>query len=164
MRVKVLKKRITTDIIEQIIEIDKKFYLNFDYDREKSWYYQRYLDKNKIFCLYVNDKIVGYFLFYKISKTLFYDILNLKYGGDYNFPLSEINVKSNYYYMPSVIVAKEYQQYSFLLLRKLISEAYLKKHLVVITVSEKGRCLAKNRLQFIGNVNKSKNINIYAKI
>lgn len=164
MKVKVLKQKMTHDIIEQIIEVDKEFYLNFDYNSEKPWYYRRYSSKNNIFCLYVDNKIVGYFLYYKISKKLFDDILHLKYDNDYDFPESETNVKSNFYYMPSVIVSKKYRNHATPLLRELIKEGTKKKHLVVITVSKEGCRLAKNMLSFIGTVNKEKNIDVYARI
>ena len=110
MKVKIIKKKMTPDIIEQIIEVDKEFYQNFDYENDKPWYYKRYSDKNNIFCLYVDDKIVGYFIFYKISKRLFDDILSLKYYEDYSFPESEVNVKSNFFYMPSVVVLIKYRK------------------------------------------------------
>ena len=164
MEIKVLKKNMTPDIIEAIIDIDKEFYLNFDYKNEKSWYYHRYTDKNEAFCLYVDDKMVSYFIYYRISMMLFDQILGLKYEGDYYFPESEINVKSNYFYMPSVLVAKEYRIYSVPLLRRLIVESAKKDHQVVITVSREGQRLAEGKLAYIGDVNKAKNIKVYAKI
>lgn len=163
MKVKVLKKKMTESVIKKIIEIDKEFYCNFNYNNT-SWYFKRYSDKNDIFCLCVDDKIVGYFVYYKISKKLFDDILRLKYSDDYNFPESETNVKSDFYYMPSVIVAQKYRDYAVSLLRKLIEEGAKKKHLAVITISKEGRRLAETMLTYIGTVDKEKDINVYARI
>ena len=163
MEVKVIKRKMTHEIIEKIIEIDKEFYLNFDYDNEKSWYFRRYSDKNDIFLLTVEGKIVGYFLFYSISKKLFDEILSLKYDGDYAFPESEVNVKSNLFYIPSVLVSKEYRKYCVPLLKKLLKEGSKKKNLVAITVSNEGKHMAESMLSYIGTANKEKNVCVYAK-
>ncbi len=163
MKVKVIKRKMTHEIIEKIIEIDKKFYLDFDYDNEKSWYFQRYSDKNDIFLLIVEDKIVGYFLFYSITKKLFDEILSLKYDGDYAFSESEVNVKSNFFYIPSVLVLKEYRKYCVPLLKELLKESSKKKNLVAITVSNEGKRMAESVLSYIGTANKEKNICVYTK-
>ena len=133
------------------------------YNNEKSWYFQRYSDKNDIFLLTVEDKIVGYFLFYSITKKLFDEILSLKYDGDYDFSESEVNVKSNFFYVPSVLVLKEYRKYCVPLLKKLLKESSKKKNLVAITISNEGKRMAESMLSYIGTANKEKNICVYVK-
>ena len=163
MKTKIIKRKMNHKIIKKIIEIDKEFYINFDYVNGESWYFNRYSNKNEVFLLAVDKQIVGYFLFYNISEKLFNDVLNLKYSGDYTFPENEVNVKSNYYYIPSVLVAKKYREYSFLLLRKLKLECEKKQNLIAITISEEGRRMAETMLSYAGTVDKENNIQIFVK-
>lgn len=159
MKVKVKKTKMSRQVIETIAEIDKEFYPNLNL----SWYLDRYCDKNEIFLLNVNDKIVGYFLFVEISQNLFNDIYNLKYDDDYNFPIQDLNVKSGYFYMPSVFVQKRFRQFAIPLLRRLYVEVQTKEKLIVITVSKEGKRMASKFLTFVGVANKRKNICVYAK-
>ncbi len=163
MKIEVLKKSMTKEIIEKIIDIDKEFYVDFDYQNNKQWYYNRYTDKNQIFLLCVNDKIVGYFLFHTITKQLFNDILSLKYDGDYNFPERSVNVQSNYFYIPSVLIKKRYRKHGVALLRRLLDEAKSKPNLVAITISKQGKRMAESMMKLIGVVDQKRDICVYAK-
>ncbi len=155
----VIKTKMTDDVIRSIAKIDKEFYTEYDL----SWYFERYSDKNDIFLLTKNGKIEGYFLFLEISKKLFDEICQLKYENDYDFPVSELNCESGYFYMPSVIVKKKYRNVSQALIRRLFFEAKSKQNLVVITVSNEGRRMASKALRFLGVVNAEKDIRVYAK-
>ena len=162
VKIEVKKAKMTEDVIRSIVEIDKEFYTNFDYN-EISWYFDRYNDKNEVFLLLVNNKIVGYFLFVEISKSLFNDILKLKYDNDYIFPVKDFNCKTGYFYIPSVLVKKEFCQYSLPLLKRLFKEAQTKTNLVAITVSKEGHKMAKKILKFVGAANKEKDVRVYGK-
>ena len=157
MKVEVQKRKITKNVIKSISEIDKEFYTRFNYD-DLSWYYERYNTKNDIFLLLADNKIVGYFLFIEISKSLFDDICQLKYDNDYDFPVKDLNCKSGYFYMPSVIVKKDYRFLSVSLIRALYKEVKNKDKLVVITVSKNGHRMASKVLTFLGIANKKKDI------
>lgn len=159
--VKIKSLKMTKSVIAQIIEIDKEFYKDFDYNNTK-WYYTRYTNKNDVTVLCVNNKIVGYYLFYTISENLFKDICALKYVEDYSFPQDEVNVESDYFYVPSVLVKKEYKKYSLLLLLSLKKNVLDKKKLVAIAVSKNGKKMCKKYMKKMGNVNK--NVSVYAKI
>ena len=162
MQVEVKKLGMSKSVIQSIAEIDKEFYTNFDYS-DLSWYYERYNNKNKIFLLLVDGKIVGYFLFLEISQSLFDDIRALKYDNDYNFPTKDLNCKSGYFYIPSVIVKTEYRYLSPLLLKHLFKEMQNKTKLAVITVSKMGQKMASKTLKFVGVANKKKNVRVYIK-
>lgn len=161
MQIEVKKAKMTDDIIKSIVEIDKEFYSNFDYDN-LSWYFERYSDKNKIFLLIIDGKIVGYFLFVEISKTLFDDILKLKYDNDYVFPVKDWNCKSGCFYIPSVLVKKEFSQFSLPLLKRLYKEVSTKNKLVAITVSKEGHKMAEKILKFVGVANTEKDVRVYS--
>ena len=158
LEVTVKEVNMTNDVINQIIEIDKLFYLNFDYSNT-SWYFKTYSAKNKITVLYVNNKIAGYFLFYGITKNLYNKICALKYAGDYNFPESEINVNTKYLYLPSVLVKNEYRQYSvplILQLNRKIKELSKNNTIVAIAVSEVGIRMCEKYMKFLGNCKEAK--------
>lgn len=162
MEIKIIKRTMSKSVIKDIIEIDKEFYKDFDYSNTE-WYFKRYNNKNSIFLLMLDNKIIGYFLFYKISKKLFDDIRNLKYSGDYVFPIEEVNVKSNYYYLPSILVKKRFRQYSLILIKRLKQEIDKIENLVVITISKNGKRLAEKSLIYLGSPKGEKSVNIYVK-
>ena len=161
MQIEVKKTKMTKDIIKSIIEIDKTYYTNFNYTAK--WYFERYSDQNEIFLLLADGKIVGYFLFIEISKSLFDDILNLKYDGDAEFSVKDWNCKSGYFYIPSVLVKKEYRRFSLPLLKRLYKEITTKDNLVAITVSKEGHRMAEKVLKFVGVSNAEKDVRIYCK-
>lgn len=164
MKVEVEKVKMTKSVIKSIIEIDKEFYTDFDFSNEKNlnWYYDRYSAKNEIFVLKVNNVVAGYFLFVSISKKLFDEILHLKHFEDWTFSPTEFNQNTEYFYIPSIVVKKEYRQFALPLLRRLKQEAENKPNLVVITVTQEGHRLASNMLNYIGK-HPQKDICIYAK-
>lgn len=161
MDIKVQTVKMTKPVIAQIIEVDKEFYADFDYSNT-DWYYKRYSKNNEITVLVVDNKIVGYYLFYTVSKKLFDDICALKYFEDYSFPNSEINVDSDYYYIPSVLVKKEYQKYSIALLLHLKNSISKKDNIVAIAVSKSGQKMCQSFMKKIGKV--KDNIYVYANI
>ena len=162
MNVQVEKAKTTKPILEKIIEIDKTFYTNFDYT-DVSWYFRRYTDENEVYLLKVDDEIVGYFLFCNISEKLYQYIRSLKYEEDYSFPLSEVNVKSKYEYMPSILVKREYRQHSLTLIRELKKQMDLRDNVAIIAVSKIGNLMAKRVAKFVGWANQDKGIGVYIK-
>lgn len=162
MQTEVKKAKMTEQVIRSIVEIDKKFYTNFDYN-DLSWYFERYSDKNEVFLLLVDGKIVGYFLFVEISKPLFDDIVGLKYDNDFDFPAKDWNCKSGLFYIPSVVVLKEYRRFAAPLLRRLVVEAKKKDKLVALTVSKEGHRMASKFLEFVGVANTEKDVRVYVK-
>ena len=161
MQIEVKKTGMSRQIIKAVAEIDKEFYTNFDYSN-LSWYYERYSDKNNVFLMLADGKIVGYFLFIEISKSLFDDILKLHYDNDYSFSVKDWNCKSGYFYIPSVLVKEEYRPFSQPLLKRLYIEAQKKDNLVAITVSKEGRKMASKLLKFVGVANAQKDVRVYA--
>jgi len=159
MQIQVVKKRFTKQVLDKIIEIDKTFYTDFDYS-DTSWYLQRYNSKNIVYLLIIDNDIVGYFNLLNISKRLFDDICDLKYSQDYSFPESEVNVDSDYIYMPSLVVKKEYRKYSIHLILKLKEVIKKSKNFVVIAISKEGKNLASKCLECLGD---NKKATIFAK-
>lgn len=162
VQIEVKKARMTDEVIMSIVDIDKDFYTNFDYN-DLSWYFERYSDKNEVFLLLINGKIVGYFIFIEISKSLFDEILSLKYDNDYCFSSKDWNCKSGCFYIPSVLVKKEYRCFARPLLKRLYKEAQTKDNLVAITVSKEGHKMAEKVLSLVGVANKEKDIRVYRK-
>lgn len=154
MEIKVLKKSFTKNILEKIIEIDKTFYSDFDFN-DTSWYFERYNNKNVVYVLDVDGEIVGYFNLISISKKLFDDICKLKYSQDYSFPKSEVNVDSDYFYMPSLLVKEEYRKYSMPLILKLKKVVENSKNFVVIAISKEGKILSEMCLEKLGTKGKA---------
>ena len=154
MKVQVLKKKFTKKMLNKIIEIDKTFYADFDYS-DTSWYFTRYSEKNIVYVLVVNDEIVGYFNLLNVSKKLFDDIYCLRYSQDYNFPESDVNVESDYLYMPSMVVRKEYRKYSMPLILMLKEVIKKSRNLIVIAISNEGKKLASICLEKVGSKGRS---------
>ena len=157
MDVRIYKKKMTNEVIREIIQIDKNVYRKFN-DYDEKWYFERYSEKNDVFLLMVEKQIAGYFLFTNISQKLFDEICDLKYAEDYCFPVKELNVKSQYYYMPSIVVKKQYKKYSHYLLLKLRSELEKKKNVVVMAVSKEGVWLSEKYLTHVGSPKENKNV------
>jgi len=154
MNIQIKKQRFTKNIIEKIIEIDKTFYSGVN-SYDASWYHKRYSNKNFVYLLQINNEIVGYFNLINITKNLFNDICNLKYSDDYSFPEKEVNVKSDYYYLPSILVKKEFRKHSVHLIYELYKIVSKIENLCVIAVSEEGKKLANFVLSELGNCGNS---------
>ena len=151
MRITVKQKQMTKAVIEKIIEIDKTFYSDFDYN-DTAWYFNRYSEKNSITVLEANGEIVGYYLFYSISQRLYKEICQLQHDNDYNFDEREVNVASEIEYIPSVLVQKEYLRYAYKLIMKLRKDIASKKRLVAIAISPEGHRMCEKFLEWVGCV------------
>ena len=149
MKIQVLKKKFTRPMLKEIIEIDKTFYTDFDFS-ETDWYFKRYNKNNVVYVLLVDGAIVGYFNLLNISKKLFNDICKIKYTQDYSFPENEINVESDYVYMPSLVVKEGYRKYSIHLIVKLKQIIEKTKNFVVIAISDEGKKLSEMQLKKLG--------------
>lgn len=136
--IQVKKVIVNKKILNQIMKIDKTFYKDFDYENNKNWYYERYIG-NQFTLLYMNKKLIGYYCYFPISKSLFNEIKKGKYSGDYDFPLDEINIqKSNYFYVPSVVVLENYRQYATPILLDMKKTIMCLDNVVAIAISNAG--------------------------
>lgn len=160
VKIEVKEKRMTKKVINQIIEVDKTFYKDFDFETSSSWYFQRYSSKNKVWVLEADGIVEGYCLVYSITKELFDEVCALKYSGDYDFPEDQVNVESEYFYMPSVVVKEGFRSHSMMLLAKLKQEIKKRENVVVIAISDAGKRLAGLYLKFVGTKDSTA---IYAK-
>lgn len=158
-KVTIEKVGMNDKVLNKIIEIDKNFYLDFDYN-DTSWYFNRYNSSRKITVLKVDNEIVGYYLFIPITKKLYEEICNLKYEGDYNFPESELYVKSNIEYIPSVLVKEEYKKYAPHLLMSLKNELKTKQTVVAIAISKEGHRMCNKVMRKVGDVTNT--ISVYS--
>ena len=157
MDVEIKKLKMNEKVIESIIEVDKTFYLDMDYSNN-SWYMQRYNENFEVTVLMVNKVIVGYFIFYGIKEALYNKIRNLEYDNDYTFENNDIDLKSNIKYLASVLVKKEYREYSFLLILELERQFRLLDKVVALAVSREGKQMCEKYMSFIGNVNNKANV------
>lgn len=147
--IEIKKFKLTKNIIDRIVELDKLFYVDFDYSNI-NWYLERYSDSNEVTTLCVNNKIVGYYILITISEKLYSDILDLKYTGDYNFPVNEINSKTNLFYNPSILVHPDFRKYSFRLIRQFKKDILNKENLVAIAISHNGKRMCEKYMQLVG--------------
>ncbi len=158
--VEIKKLKVNKKILDEIIEIDKCFYTNFDYQNNKNWYYERYLGK-EFTLLRVDNKIVGYYCSFTISKKLFDDIQKGKYAGDYDFPLSEIYIKNSpYNYVPSILVLPQFRKYSLHLIINLLKTIQKLNNVVALAVSDAGKKMCSKYMTECGKV---KEYTIYVK-
>ena len=152
MDVEVKKLRMSKNVIEDIIEVDKTFYFDMDYS-SNSWYMQRYNENFEVTVLMVGKVIVGYFIFYGIKEKLYNKICNLEYDNDYSFDNNDIDLSSNIQYLASVLVDKRYREYSFLLILELERQFKSLDKVVALVVSEEGKQMCEKYMDFIGCVN-----------
>lgn len=158
--VEIKKEKVNKKILNRIMEIDKTFYNDFDYQNNQNWYYERYLGKEFVL-LYVDKKIVGYYCCFTVSKNLFDDIQKGKYAGDYDFPLSEIYIKdSPYNYVPSILVLPQFRQYSIHLIVDLFKTIQNLDNVVALAVSDAGRRMCSKYMTECGKI---KEYTIYVK-
>ncbi len=158
--VEIKKEKANKKILNRIMEIDKTFYNDFDYQNNKNWYYERYLGKDFVL-LYVDKKIVGYYCYFAVSKKLFDDIQKGKYADDYDFPLSEIYIKNSpYNYVPSILVLQQYRQYSIPLIVDLSKTIQRLDNVVALAVSKVGRKMCSKYMTECGKI---KEYTIYVK-
>lgn len=141
----------TDDIIKKIKEIDEKYYKE-NYCME--WYKERYNENNFVFCLYDKDVIVGYICIVGIKEELYNDFKNGKYDNDYDIDSNLFDYKSDYMYLSSINILKDYRhnRYGELLLKEALHN--FNNNIIAITVSKEGYNLAKKRMNYIKNINK----------
>ena len=105
MNYKIKKEKMTDNIIKQIMYIDKQFYKeNYTLD----WYKERYNENNIAFCLYDNNKMIGYIVSAGIKKQLYDDFKSGKYDNDYYIDPKLFDYTSKYMYISSANILKEY--------------------------------------------------------
>lgn len=148
---KIEVRNLSKDNLLEIQKIDKKFYnddlLNID------WYLKRYNEKHKGIFLLDNEKIVGYLVSVPIKKELYEAITNGVLINDLYINPSMFIEDSNYHYIVSCVILKEYQEkgYGSLMMSKLFKNS--KGKFCALTISNKGYNLAKKFLNLKININ-----------
>lgn len=152
---KIKKKYMTDKIINQISQLDNKYYKN---NYSISWYKERYNKKNFVFALYDNKKMIGYICIVGIKKNLYDDIKNGKYNDDYNVDPSLFDYKSNFMYLSSINILEEYRnkKYGSLLMRYAFDKN--NNNIIAITISKEGYYLASKYMNYIRNINENVSI------
>jgi len=148
MNYQIKKEKMTDDIIKQILYIDKLFYKeNYTLD----WYKERYNENNIAFCLYDNNKMIGYIVSAGIKKELYERFKDGKYANDYDIDPNLFDYTSKYMYISSANILKEYRNNGLgtKLLDKLFD--YYPNDMITITVSSAGFNLAKKKMTHIKN-------------
>ena len=151
MNYKIKKEFMTDNIIREIMNIDKQYYKE---NYTLQWYKDRYNKNNIAFCLYDEEKIIGYIVGAGIKKELYDDIKKGKYDNDYNIDSHLYDYKSKFIYISSINILEQYRKKG--LGTKLLCEllTYYKNNIIAITVSKGGYNLAKRKMNHIMNVDK----------
>lgn len=149
----------TDEIIEIVQRIDKKYYKE---NYSISWYKERYNKNNFVYCLYDKNKIVGYICACGIKKTLYNDLKKGIYNNDYDIDPNLFDNESNYMYLSSINILKEYRHkgYGEYLLKELLNN--INNNLIAITASKEGYNLARKYMTEIKNLNK--NVSVFERM
>lgn len=157
------KIKLNKDNLLKIKEIDDNFYTN----ENLSWdfYLERYNENHFAFVLKNEKKeIIGYVMSVPIEKFLYEAIKNGTMTNDiYINPKMFIN-KSNYNYIVSICIIKEYRNkgYSKLMFNKFLQET-IEGNYISLTINKKGYNLASKYMNLIKEVNENTSIFEYIK-
>lgn len=161
MNIVIFKKRMTDDILSQIMDIDKKFYKE---NYTLNWYKQRYNENNIAFCLYDNDKMIGYAVIAGIKEKLYNDIKNGKYTNDFDFNPNLFDSSSDNMYFVSINILEEYRgKHLGTILTNEVIKHYKDKRIIAVTISKGGYSIATKCMKYIRNVNDNVAIFEYVK-
>lgn len=143
------EEKLNDKIINEIMNIDKLFYkedLSFEY------YKERYSNANVAYCLYNENKMVGYVSKYGIKESLYNDLISGLYASDFDFDITLIDDYSDYIYISSIIILDNYrkQGYGIRLLDKVLNEK--SKKYVAMAISNDGFNLLNKRMNLIREV------------
>lgn len=147
----IIEKKLTKEKLLKIKEIDDTFYkdtiVNFN------WYLERYNENHKGIFLQDGERIVGYLVTVPIKKELYDAITNGILLGDMSINPSMFITNSNYYYISSCVILKEYchQGYGTLMMEKLFQNT--KGKFCVLTISNEGYYLAQKFLDLKMKIN-----------
>lgn len=150
---------LTKENLIKIEEIDNTFYKNDITGID--WYLQRYNENHKAILLFDNDKVVGYCVYVPIKKELYEALVNGVLINDVNInPKMYVN-KSEYNYVVSSVILKEYRGkgYATLMFKKLLKNKTGK--FVALTISNDGYKLASKFMDFKLKI--SDEINVFVK-
>lgn len=143
------KEKMTDEILKKIMYIDEMFY------NEKfsfSYYRERYSVDSILYCLYDDNKLVGYITKYGIKESLYNDLIKGLYESDFEFNVNLLDDNSNYIYISSIIILNEYRKkgYGNKLLEKILSEK--NKKYVAMSITEDGFNLLNSKMNFVKKV------------
>lgn len=143
----ILKVKMSEIIKQEILVIDAKHYI--DSIVPISWY-DRY-DKNtevillKTYC----DLTVGYLIIAGIKKELYDSFKNGVLVGDVCINPNMFDGKSNYRYLPSIVIIEEYRSMLFGGLMLDLALKYYYKNVIAISTSKGGYALLNKRFNHI---------------
>lgn len=153
------KIKLTQNNLLKIKEIDDTFYTNENLSLD--FYLERYNENHYAFVLKNEKKaIVGYLISVPIEKVLYDAIKNGTMTNDIYFnPKMFIN-NSNYNYIVSICIIKEYRNngYSKLLFNQFLKET-LEGNYISLTINKKGYNLASKYMNLVKEINE--NISVF---
>ncbi len=156
---KIIERKLIKSNLLKIQKIDKEFYNDDSLNIE--WYLRRYNEKQKGIFLLDNEKIVGYLVCVPIKKELYDAIINGVLLNDLHINPKMFVEKSNYNYIVSIVIRKDYQQKGngSLMMKKLFENA--KGKYCALTISDEGYYLAQKFLNLIVRI--SDKVNVFEK-
>ncbi|MBE6147225.1 MAG: GNAT family N-acetyltransferase [Firmicutes bacterium] len=137
---------LTKENLLEIQKIDDNFYTNAITGID--WYLERYNKNHYAYCLFDDDKIVGYIVSVPIKKELYDTIVNGVLLNDLHINPQMFLNESNYNYIVSCVIKEEYRykNYGKLLMETLLND--LKdSYACCLTISKAGYKLANNYLK-----------------
>ena len=147
--VKVEKVKLTK---ENLLKIDDEFYTNEIFGI--NWYTERYKEFHNGYLL-INEKeeTVGYIIVVPIKKELYDAITNGVLVNDIHINPNMFIEKSEYYYLSSFVLQKEYrhQNYGLLLIKKLAED--VKGNICCLAISEDGKNKASQYMDLKEKIN-----------
>ena len=144
---------LTKENLIKIKEIDDTFYDKDNISIE--WLFERYKDTYKGLVLCDKEKIVGYITAVPIKKELYDTIINGVIVNDLQINPNMFVDESNYYYIVSIVIKKEYRGKGFgSKMLKLILENKNKNY-CVLTISDDGYNLIKKYMNLKTKVYKN---------
>ena len=133
---KIKQHIMTEEILKIILQIDKTFYTDFDYDLD--WYKERYLGKNLAYLLYDKNTCVGYVVCVGVRSNLYRAFKNGVLRGDYDINPNMFVENSKYNYLSSIVILEKYRQkgYGKKLLKTVFENVI--GNIVCLTISDEG--------------------------
>lgn len=143
------EEKMNDEILKKIMHIDEMFYKE---ELSFSYYRKRYSVDSILYCLYDDNKLVGYITKYGIKESLYNDLINGLYKSDFEFNVNLLYDNSNYIYISSIIILSQYRKkgYGNKLLDKILSEKG--KKYVAMSITEDGFNLLNNKMNFVKKV------------
>lgn len=149
---KIEKVYLTKENLLKIEKIDDSFYK--DDITGIDWYLQRYNSKHYAYCLIDKTEIVGYIVSVPIKKELYDAIINGVLLNDLHINPDMYVTKSEYNYIVSCVIKKEYRykNYGKLLMEKVFDDLN-NCYACCLTISKDGYKLANKYLKLKKKLN-----------